>query len=126
MAEFLNANIKYLRNETKLSQQALADKIGVDRSTISRIENNEIETTIDNAIKIANAFNIDLSDLVGKDLRLKQDVPESEYDKKLKQLETDTGVKISYASDKELTNEDYLAINELVLEVLKEQKDDKK
>lgn len=70
MAEFLNNNIKYLRSKNGISQQGLADKIGIDRSTVSRIENNEIETTIDNAIKIAEALNVPLYDLVGKDLRL--------------------------------------------------------
>ena len=69
MAEFLNNNVKYLRTEKKISQQSLADAIGVDRSTVSRIENGEIETTIDNAIKIANHLNVSLNDLVSKDLR---------------------------------------------------------
>lgn len=70
MAEFLNNNIKYLRAKEGISQQGLADKIGIDRSTVSRIENNEIETTIDNAIKIAKALNVTIYDLVGRDLRL--------------------------------------------------------
>lgn len=69
MAEFLNNNIKHLRTEKGISQQKLADKVGVDRSTISRIENNEIETTIDNALKIANVLDVDISDLILKDLR---------------------------------------------------------
>ena len=69
MAEFLNNNVKHLRTEKKISQQTLADAIGVDRSTISRIENGEIETTIENAIKIANKLNVSLNDLVSKDLR---------------------------------------------------------
>lgn len=69
MAEFLNNNVKYLRTEKKISQQSLADAIGVDRSTVSRIENGEIETTVDNAIKIANKLNVSLNDLVSKDLR---------------------------------------------------------
>ena len=69
MAEFLNNNVKYLRTEKKISQQSLANAIGVDRSTVSRIENGEIETTIDNAIKIANELNVSLNDLVSKDLR---------------------------------------------------------
>lgn len=68
MADFLNNNIKHLRTDKGISQQGLADKVGIDRSTISRIENNEIETTIDNAIKIANALNVSLYDLVSKDL----------------------------------------------------------
>lgn len=70
MAEFLNNNVKHLRIEKNISQQNLADKIGVDRSTVSRIENGEIETTIDNAIKIANVLNVSLSDLVSRDLRI--------------------------------------------------------
>lgn len=68
MAEFLNNNVKYLRSIKGISQQSLADKIGVDRSTISRIENGEIETTIDNAIKLAKVFNVNLNELVAKNL----------------------------------------------------------
>lgn len=68
MAEFLNNNIKYLRNINKLSQQELADKVGIDRSTISRIENNEIETTIPIAEKLAKNLNVSFSDLVSRDL----------------------------------------------------------
>lgn len=68
MAEFLNNNIKYLRNLNKISQQELADRVGIDRSTISRIENNEIETTIPIAEKLAKNLNVSFSDLVSRDL----------------------------------------------------------
>ncbi len=70
MAEFLNKNVKFLRTKKGLSQQTLADKVGVDRSTISRIENNEIETTIDNAIKLAEVLKINFKDLLNKDLSI--------------------------------------------------------
>lgn len=79
MAEYLNKNIKYLRLLKKMSQQDLADMIGVDRSTISRIENNEIDTTIDNAIEIANALNVSISDLVGKDIESFSNSIDKEY-----------------------------------------------
>lgn len=79
MAEYLNKNIKYLRVLKKMSQQDLADMIGVDRSTISRIENNEIDTTIDNAIEIANALNVSISDLVGKDIEAFSSSIDKEY-----------------------------------------------
>lgn len=82
MAEFLNNNIKHLRNIKGISQQGLADKVGIDRSTISRIENNEIETTIDNAIKIAEALEVSLYDLVSYDLRIEQNIPRSDKDYK--------------------------------------------
>lgn len=68
MAKYLNDNIKYLRTKKGISQQTLADKVGIDRSTISRIETNEIETTIDNALKIADYFNVSIKDLTTKDL----------------------------------------------------------
>lgn len=68
MAEFLNNNIKHLRSKKNISQEQLAEKIGINRSTISRIENAEIETTIDNAIKIADYLKVPLKDLVSKDL----------------------------------------------------------
>lgn len=68
MAEFLNKNIKHLRNKQNISQQELADKVGIDRSTISRIENNEIETTVPTAEKIAQNLNVSFADLVSRDL----------------------------------------------------------
>ncbi len=68
MAEHLNNNVKHLRSVKGISQQTLADKIGVDRSTISRIENGEIETTIDNAMKIAKVLKVNIEDLITKDL----------------------------------------------------------
>lgn len=79
MAEFLNKNIKFLRTTKEISQQSLADKIGIDRSTISRIENNEIETTVDNAIKIAEVLNVSLSDLINKDLTKENNASFDEY-----------------------------------------------
>lgn len=94
MAEFLNNNIKYLRTQYGISQQGLANKIGIDRSTVSRIENNEIETTVDNAIKIAEALNVSLYDLVGKDLRLNDvsNPPNDEKHKEYKRLLREKGL----------------------------------
>ena len=103
MAEFLNNNNKYLRAQYGISQQGLADKIGIDRSTISRIENNEIETTIDNAIKIAEALNVSLYDLVGKDLRSNNisNPPNIESNVNYKQLLKNKGL-----TDESITEED--------------------
>lgn len=68
MAKHLNNNVKHLRGIRGISQQTLADKVGVDRSTISRIENGEIETTIDNAMKIAKVLCVNIEDLITKDI----------------------------------------------------------
>ena len=75
MAEFLNKNIRHIRSNNKMSQQELAEKVGIDRSTISRIENNEVETTLDTAIKISDALNVPLNDLISKDLTFNNVIP---------------------------------------------------
>ena len=116
MADFLNNNIKYLRTKNGISQQGLADKVGIDRSTVSRIENNEIETTIDNAIKIADALNVSLYDLVSKDLRTTniETPPNKENHEKYKQLLKDKGL-----TDENITEEEAKKL----IEVAKANKD---
>lgn len=90
MAEFFNKNVKYLRSIKGISQQVLADKVGLDRTTISRIENGEIETTIDNAINISNVLGIDCQDMICRDL--------SKYDNGF--LNNDLEILFSKAKDK--------------------------
>ncbi len=109
MAEFLNKNLKFLRSSNKISQQELADRIGIDRSTVSRIENNEIETTIDNAIKIADIFNISLSDLLGRDLRIPRP-----------QTQTKTvkfgDVEVTLSKNGKITDKDMLELNQFLMQ----------
>lgn len=46
-----------LREKYELSQQMLAEKSGVPRSTIVRIENAQVNTTVHTLNKLANAVN---------------------------------------------------------------------
>lgn len=68
MARFFNKNLKFIRQEKGISQQELADKLKIDRSTISRWENDEMDITVGNAIQIADFFNIPMEDFTSKDL----------------------------------------------------------
>lgn len=68
MSEIFSKNLKYLRTTRKISQQQLADKLEIDRSTISRWESNDIDPTVSNVISIANLLGIPVSDLVGIDI----------------------------------------------------------
>lgn len=65
---FFSKNLSYLRKENKVSRNELADKIGVNQSTISRWENEDMGVTVENAYDVANFFKISIADLVGKDL----------------------------------------------------------
>lgn len=70
MARFFNKNLKFIRQQKGISQQEMADKLKLDRSTISRWENNDMDATVENAIQVADMFNISIADFVGKDLTI--------------------------------------------------------
>lgn len=69
MAEFFSTNLKHIREQKGLSQNKLAEKIGVNQTTIARWEDDNRVPTIDNAIDVAEALDVSLPDLLGKDLR---------------------------------------------------------
>ncbi len=55
--------LKELRDKHKLTQEDLADKVGVDRSYMGFLERGEKNPTLEKLTLIAKAFNITLSDL---------------------------------------------------------------
>lgn len=57
-------NIVEMRKSKGLSQEALANLAGVDRSYLSRVERGVMRVTLDKAVDIANALNSDLSKLI--------------------------------------------------------------
>ena len=69
MSKIFSKNLKYLRNIKNISQQQLADKLQIDRSTISRWESDEIDPTVGNVISIANVLGVPIADLVGIDMQ---------------------------------------------------------
>lgn len=69
VAEFFSTNLKYLREKNGLSQNKLAEKVGVNQTTIARWEDDNRIPTIDSAVNVASVLNIPLTDLIGKDLR---------------------------------------------------------
>lgn len=59
------ANLKKLRNEYNISQQQLADVIGVSQQSINKYENHNIEPDIDTLKTMAKFFNTSIDYLVG-------------------------------------------------------------
>lgn len=55
--------LKELRGKHNLTQEDLADKVGVDRSYMGFVERGEKNPTLGKLVLIAKAFKISLSDL---------------------------------------------------------------
>lgn len=58
-----NLRLKAARARCDLSQQALADQVGVTRQTISAIEKGDYNPTINLCLAICHALNVTLNDL---------------------------------------------------------------
>lgn len=65
---YLHKNIRFLRKELKISQEELANRIGLNRGNIASYENGSAEPKICNLLKLAHIFKVTISDLTQKDL----------------------------------------------------------
>lgn len=68
MGNFFSKNLKYIRENRNLSQNKLAEMVGVNQTTIARWEDDNRTPNLDNAIDVSEVLNIPLADLIGKDL----------------------------------------------------------
>ena len=57
-------NILFLRKHHKLSQEDMAEKIGVSRQTIAKWENGDSIPDLENSNRIAGLFDVSLDELV--------------------------------------------------------------
>ena len=64
-------NLKSIRESTGMTQQELADLIGMRRETILHLENNHYNPSLEMALKIAQVFNLKVEDLF--ELRQKEE-----------------------------------------------------
>ena len=95
-------NLKNLRKQKKLSQEKLAEKVGVSRQSVSKWEVGESYPEMNNILKLCKIFNCKINDLVHEDLTdidsLDEDVKMSvvklkkEQQKKMKGLSKAVGI----------------------------------
>lgn len=64
---YIYNNLKYIRNQLKLSQNMFADKLGLNVSNISRWESKKNGMSLETADIISKKLNIPLPDLIGTD-----------------------------------------------------------
>ena len=60
----LTNRIKELRNNINMSQEELADKVGVRRETIGHLENNKYNPSLKLAFDIATVFNLPIESVL--------------------------------------------------------------
>ena len=65
MSKQTQNRIKKLRKQAKLSQQTLADQIGVFRNTISNWETGYSQISLENAKNVAEYFGVTIDYLLG-------------------------------------------------------------
>lgn len=59
-------NFKSLRKNAGLTQQQVADALGIDRSAIAHYEKGDSKPTFENILKICKMFEITLEELISK------------------------------------------------------------
>lgn len=65
MDKFCN-NLKYLRKSRSLTQQELADVLGISRQGYAKYENDLGEPDISTLIKLADYFDVSLDSMIGR------------------------------------------------------------
>ena len=61
------ANLRYLRSKQRLTQEAVAERIGVTRQAVAKWENGESLPDIVNCQALAELYDVSLDDLVRHD-----------------------------------------------------------
>lgn len=61
-------NLKILRTKSKISQEELAEKVGVSRQSVSKWECQESYPEMDNILKLCEIFKCKLNDIVHEDM----------------------------------------------------------
>ena len=79
----IGEKIKELRTKAGISQQRLAELLGVSRPTISQIENGERKVSVDELDRLAKIFNISVNSLLNKEKEPEVILEEKAKEKKL-------------------------------------------
>lgn len=105
MSTFSN-NLKFLREEKKLSQNKLAELTGVNQTTIARWENEEISPSLDNIYDLANALQVNIATLTDENLLNSKQWSQTEvlFDKTKDILSDDDRATIEFIMKKTIDN----------------------
>lgn len=81
----ISDNLKYLRKKTNLTQEQMAQQVGIKRSLLGAYEEGRADPRISNLLKFAEIFNLAVDQLIGTDLTMENGtVKEAENTKSVK------------------------------------------
>ncbi len=112
MKNYFSKNLKFLREQKKLSQNKLGELANVNQTTIARWENEEMAPSIDNVIELSKIFNTDLADLLGRDLQLNEDKKQLTEKEEMEMLKNTLKKKGFLNENEELSEENFNALIE--------------
>ncbi len=69
----LSDNLKKIRKEHNLSQEDLAEKLGVSRQSVSKWESNQAYPEMDKVIQLCKMFNLNMDELLNQDINETKD-----------------------------------------------------
>lgn len=101
----LGQRLRQLRNERKMTQEELSEKFFINKSSISRYENNTQMPELELLLRISNFFDVSLDYLIGKTENRNSNVYTTTVNNHTYTIEIDKGIK------KEITQED---LNEMI------------
>ena len=64
----LSENLKKIRKDNNLSQEQLADKLGVSRQSVSKWESGLAYPEMDKMLQLCKLFNLNIDELLNKDI----------------------------------------------------------
>lgn len=65
----LSENLKKIRKDNNLSQEQLAEKLGVSRQSVSKWESNQAYPEMDKMLQICQLFNLNIDELLNQDYK---------------------------------------------------------
>lgn len=66
---FTNANVKFLREKNKISQEKVAYDLKINQSTLAKWESNTRKITLEWALKLSDYFNINVGSFISENLK---------------------------------------------------------
>lgn len=118
MNNYFSTNLNFVREQKKMTQEDMAKLFNKNYSTIGKWEKGQRTPTTEEIFRISKKLNIPFEILIGKDLRLKDQINSNEYDEEVKQYYIDKGVTLEIGKNAELTASDVLKIQSEVNKIL--------